>query len=59
MIRVDTYVRVNGRLNTYSNRTTVVAHSIRPITDFNEITYHLLDAIQTHLLFAKPSQVSF
>ncbi|CEP08379.1 hypothetical protein [Parasitella parasitica] len=51
---VDTYVRVNGRLNSYNNRISVVAHSMRPIVDFNEITYHFLDAIQTHFLFVKP-----
>ncbi|KAI8645892.1 hypothetical protein BD408DRAFT_411222 [Parasitella parasitica] len=51
---VDTYVRVNGRLNSYNNRISVVAHSMRPVTDFNEINYHFLDAIQTHFLFVKP-----
>lgn len=56
--RPDTYVRVNGRINSFSNRVSVVGHSIRPITDFNEITYHLLDTIHTHLTFAKPSAVS-
>ncbi|OBZ81776.1 Replication factor A protein 2 [Choanephora cucurbitarum] len=54
-LTVDTYVRVNGRLNHFSNRTTVVAHTVRPIIDFNETTYHFLDAIRTHLLFTKDS----
>ncbi|KAL7318710.1 Replication factor A protein 2 [Mucor circinelloides] len=51
---VDTYVRVNGRLNSFSNRISIVAHSMRPITNFNEITFHYLDAINTHLMFSKP-----
>jgi replication factor A2 len=51
----ETYVRVNGRLNSFSNRTTVVSHAIRPIQDFNEVTYHLLDTIDTHLKFVKPN----
>ncbi|KAI9342169.1 hypothetical protein BD770DRAFT_398814 [Pilaira anomala] len=57
-ITVDTYVRVNGRINSFSNRVTIVCHTLRPITDFNEITYHLLDTIETHLRFAKPSHGS-
>ncbi|KAI8091146.1 uncharacterized protein B0P05DRAFT_529009 [Gilbertella persicaria] len=55
-LMVDTYVHVNGRLNSFSNRTTVVAHAIRPITDYNEITFHFLDAIRAHLIFSKPSK---
>jgi replication factor A2 len=51
---VDTYVRVNGRLNSFSNRISVVAHSMRPVEDFNEISFHFLEAIETHFLFVKP-----
>lgn len=56
--RVDTYVRVNGRINSFSSRVSVVGHFIRPIVDFDEITYHLLDTIHTHMKFAKPTSVS-
>ncbi|KAI8997327.1 hypothetical protein BDB01DRAFT_713121 [Pilobolus umbonatus] len=49
------YVRVYGRLNSFGGRVTVVAFSIRPITDFNEITYHFLDAVFAHLTYSKPS----
>ncbi|KAK4515519.1 uncharacterized protein ATC70_010469 [Mucor velutinosus] len=56
---VDTYVRVYGRLNSFSNRISVVAHKMRPITDFNEITFHFLDAINTHLLFVKPGSSQY
>lgn len=56
--RVDTYVRVNGRLNAFGNRVTVVSHAIRRITDFNEITFHYLDAIHTHLTLVKPNTSS-
>lgn len=58
MYRVDTYVRVNGRINSFGNRISIVCHTMNPITDFNEITYHLLDTIETHLRFAKPGSVS-
>ncbi|KAI7901927.1 uncharacterized protein BX663DRAFT_512929 [Cokeromyces recurvatus] len=52
-LTIDTYVRVNGRLNSFSGRISIVGYSIRPVTDFNEITYHLLDTIHTHLVFTK------
>lgn len=55
---MDTYVRVNGRLNSFSNRISVVAHSMRPVEDFNEISFHFLDAIQTHFLFVKPGSTA-
>ena len=56
--RVDTYVRINGRLNSFGNRVSVVGHSMRPVKDFNEVTYHFLDAIHTHLKFVKPDSKS-
>ncbi|KAG1041908.1 hypothetical protein G6F46_011804 [Rhizopus delemar] len=52
----DIYVRVYGRLNYFNNRVSVAAFSIRPIVDFNEITYHFLDAINAHVIFSKPSK---
>ncbi|KAG2237193.1 hypothetical protein BDF21DRAFT_377161 [Thamnidium elegans] len=58
LLMVDTYVRVNGRINSFGNRINIVCHTMNPITDFNEITYHLLDTIETHLKFAKPSSSS-
>ncbi|KAI7852810.1 hypothetical protein BDC45DRAFT_537017 [Circinella umbellata] len=47
----DVYIRVFGRLNNFNNRVNVVAHNIRPIKDFNEITYHLIEATLTHVKF--------
>lgn len=35
-----------------------MAHKMRPITDFNEISYHFLEAIRTHLTFTRPSKSS-
>ncbi|KAF7729440.1 replication factor A protein 2 [Apophysomyces ossiformis] len=51
----DLYVRVYGRLNNFNNRISCVAFAIRPITDYNEISYHFLDAIYTHVTFTRPS----
>ncbi|KAI9317716.1 hypothetical protein BX666DRAFT_1940160 [Dichotomocladium elegans] len=50
-----TYVRVYGRLNQFNNKVNCVAFAMRPITDFNELTYHLLDTIYTHVSFTKSS----
>lgn len=43
------YVRVHGHLRTFQNKLNVVAFSVRPITDFNEVTFHLLEVIYVHL----------
>lgn len=49
----DGYCRVWGRLKAFNNKRHVGAHIIRPITDFNEINYHLLEATAVHLFFAR------
>lgn len=43
------YVVVSARLNNFNNRISLLALDIRPITDYNEITFHLLDAIHNHV----------
>jgi len=43
------YVRVHGHLRTFQNKLNVVAFSVRPITDFNEVTFHFLEVIYVHL----------
>jgi len=47
----DRYCRVWGRLKEFYEKKTVQAHIIRPITDYNEINYHLLEATAVHLFF--------
>ncbi|EFJ17203.1 hypothetical protein SELMODRAFT_421246 [Selaginella moellendorffii] len=42
------YVRIHGHLRTFQNKRTVVAFAVKPITDFNEITFHFLDCIFAH-----------
>lgn len=58
VFRVDTYVRVSGKMNSFNNRITFMAHQIRPITDFNEISYHFLETIRSHLAFTRPNKSS-
>jgi replication factor A2 len=47
------YARVWGRLKEFSNKRHVGANVIRPIQDFNEIQYHLLEATVVHLHFTR------
>ena len=47
------YCRIWGRLKAFGNKRHVGAHVIRPITDLNEINYHLLEATYVHLFFAR------
>jgi replication factor A2 len=47
------YLRVWGRLKAFNNKRHVGAHLIRPLSDFNEINYHLLEATAVHLYFTR------
>jgi replication factor A2 len=46
-------VRVWGKLKCFNNKRHIGAHFLRPITDFNEISYHLLEATVVHLHFSR------
>ncbi|KAJ9627724.1 Replication factor A protein 2 [Taxawa tesnikishii (nom. ined.)] len=48
----NSYARVWGKLKTFGKRH-VASHVIRPITDYNEINYHLLEATVVHLYFTR------
>lgn len=52
-IEDNSYVRVWGKIKQFNNKKHVGAHFVRPITDFNEISYHLLEATAVHLYFTK------
>lgn len=49
----DGYCRVWGKLKAFNNKKHVGAHVIRPVVDYNEINYHLLDATAVHLFFSR------
>ncbi|GMI81104.1 Replication Protein A 2B [Hibiscus trionum] len=52
-ILVGMYVRVYGQLKSIQSRWTVHTFSIRPISDFNEITNHFIECIYVHLYYTK------
>lgn len=47
----NVYCRILGSLRAFHDKRHVHARFIRPITDYNEIHYHLLEATATHLFF--------
>jgi replication factor A2 len=49
MDSTDTYVRVTGQLKSFHNKRHIGAHHIRPVTDHNEVLFHLLEATSIHL----------
>ncbi|XP_031708839.1 replication protein A 32 kDa subunit [Anarrhichthys ocellatus] len=53
-----TYVKVSGNLRSFQNHRSVVAFSVRPLEDMNEITSHMLEVVQAHLALCKPQAMS-
>lgn len=53
------YVRVHGRLHSFNNKLgNVPSSKVVAIKDHNEITYHLLNCIHTHLVNGKGDHVA-
>ncbi|XP_018554209.1 replication protein A 32 kDa subunit [Lates calcarifer] len=53
-----TYVKVSGNLRSFQNHRSVVAFSVRPLEDMNEITSHMLEVVQAHMVLGKPQSMS-
>lgn len=49
----NAYARVWGNLKEFNNRRHVGAKIIRPVEDYNEVNYHLLEATLCHLYYTK------
>ncbi|KAF1804685.1 hypothetical protein V8B55DRAFT_1562948 [Mucor lusitanicus] len=45
----DIYVIVYGRLQSYSDRIYCVSFKTKPVENFNEVTFHYLDAVHAYL----------
>lgn len=54
-LQLSAYARVWGRLKLFGSKRHVGAHVIRPLSDYNEIQYHLLEATAVHLFFTRGS----
>ena len=53
-VRENTYVRIFGHLKSFKeNSRSLIAFGLSPVTDFNEITYHMLDVVHSHLALSK------
>ncbi|PWY89821.1 replication protein A, subunit RPA32 [Aspergillus heteromorphus CBS 117.55] len=52
-IELNGYARVFGKLKSFGNKRFVGAHCVRPVTDINEVNYHLLEAAAVHLFFTR------
>lgn len=53
-----TYVKVSGNMRSFQNHRSVVAFSVRPLEDMNEITSHMLEVVQAHMMLSKPQSMS-
>lgn len=53
-----TYVKVSGNLRSFQNHRSVVAFSVRPLEDMNEITSHMLEVVQAHMVLNKSQSMS-
>jgi replication factor A2 len=54
--REGVYVRVYGNARVFGNQRSVFAFQVMEVKDFNELTYHTLDVITTHLKNTKGYQ---
>ncbi|CAD5327859.1 unnamed protein product [Arabidopsis thaliana] len=47
-VRDGTYVRLNGHLKTFQGEKQLLVFSVRPIMDFNEVTFHYIECIHLY-----------
>ena len=48
-IRENSFVKIVGQLREYEGRKHVLIYDIAPVTDWNELTHHLLQIVYVHL----------
>lgn len=49
VIRNGTYVKVNGHLKEFQGKITVMAFSVRPLSDFDDVTLHYIECIHVYI----------
>lgn len=52
-VELNGFVKVLGKLKSIGNKRFVAAHTVRPLTDINELHYHFLEATAVHLFFTR------
>lgn len=52
-VELNGYAKIFGKLKAFGNKRFVGAHSVRPLTDINELHVHLLEAAAVHLFFTR------
>ncbi|XP_010525873.1 PREDICTED: replication protein A 32 kDa subunit A [Tarenaya hassleriana] len=57
MVKDGTYVRLNGHLKSFQGKKQLLVFSVRPITDFNEVTFHYIECIHFYSRNSKSQQV--
>ena len=58
-LREGIYVRAVGTLRSFQDHRSVSINFIRPIEDFNEITFHFLECVHSHLQSTRQQQTPF
>ncbi|XP_052774059.1 replication protein A 32 kDa subunit-B-like [Mya arenaria] len=48
-MRENTYVRVRGTVRSFGGKKSITASKITPVTDMNELTYHILEVVHSHI----------
>lgn len=54
LVQNEMYVTIRGSLKGFQGKRQVVAYSVRPVIDFNEVTLHYLECIHVHLDNTRP-----
>uniref|UniRef100_A0A1J3I755 Replication protein A 32 kDa subunit A n=1 Tax=Noccaea caerulescens TaxID=107243 RepID=A0A1J3I755_NOCCA len=53
-VRDGIYVRLNGHLKTFQGKKQLLVFSVRPIVDFNEVTFHYIECIHFYSQNTEP-----
>ncbi|KAJ5195717.1 hypothetical protein N7449_006196 [Penicillium cf. viridicatum] len=52
-VQLNGFARVFGSIKSFANRRHIGAHSVRPLSNINELHTHLLEATAVHLFFTR------
>lgn len=52
-LQLNGYARVFGSIKSFANKRYIGAHSVRPLSNINELHTHLLEATAVHLFFTR------